>query len=211
MNKLDLSTSVTLSAPDTPDLEPAGWLLVIIPSIEADLSAATRRIWELANEGGKRVRFLGLYENTIQELVLRRQLSGISAMIQGSGIHTETEYIFGSDWVEAVYSHSHAGDIVACLANHRSGRLNRSVGDILQENIDLPIYILSSSYIRTGANLNWRSQLLFWSFSIGTIVGFLVLQARINRVTSGGLETILMLTSATLMLCTLWIWNNLFS
>jgi hypothetical protein len=209
MNKIDSrSTSITLS---TSDLEPASWLIVIIPSIEADLSAATRRIWELASEGSKRVRFIGLYENASQELVLRRQLTGISAMINSAGIYTETEYILGNDWVAAIDSHSQAGDMVACLANHRIERSNRTLSDILQANINLPIYILSSSYIRKGENSNWKSQFLFWSFSIATLSGFFLLQARINQVTSGGLEAALMLTSATLTLFILWIWNNLFS
>lgn len=212
MNKIDsLSTSVTLSPSPTSNLEPASWLIVIIPSIEADLSTATQRIWELANEGSKRVRFIGLYENSAQELVLRRQLTSISAMVNTAGIHTETEYIFGSDWVGAVYSRSQAGDIVACLANHRIGRSKRSVSDVLQANINLPIYILSSSYIRKGTALNWKSLFLFWSFSIATLIGFFLLQAYINRVTSGGLETALMLAFATLTLCLLWVWNNLFS
>lgn len=209
MNKIDsLSTSVI---PSTSDLEPASWLIVIIPSIEADLSAATRRVWELSNEGSKRVRFIGLYENATQELVLRRQLTGISAMINSAGIYTETEYIFGSDWVAAIDSHSQAGDMVACLANHHIERSNRSIGDVLQENINLPIYILSSSYIRKGENRNWKSQFFFWSFSIATLIGFFLLQARMNQVTSGGLETAFTLTFATLTLFILWVWNNLFS
>lgn len=212
MNKIDsVSTSVTLSPSSASDLEPASWLIVIVPSIEADLSLATQRIWELANEGSKRVRFIGLYENTSEELILRRQLTSIAAMVNTTGIHTETEYIFGNDWVGVVYSRSQAGDIVACLANHRVGRSNRSISDILQANINLPIYILSSSYIRKRATLNWKSQFLFWSFSIATLIGFFLLQARINQVTSGGLETALLLVGTTLMLFTLWIWNNLFS
>ena len=81
MNKLDsLSTSVTLSTSSTPVLETASWLIVIIPSIEADLTVAIQRVWELANTGNRRVRFIGLYENVAQELTLRRQLAGISAM-----------------------------------------------------------------------------------------------------------------------------------
>lgn len=212
MNKIDsLSTSVTVSPSPTSNLEPASWLIVIVPSIEADLSAATRRVWELANEGSKRVRFIGLYENATEELVLRRQLTGISAMINSAGIYTETKYIFGSDWVGAVYSHSQTGDMVACLANHRIERSNRSISEILQANINLPIYILSSSYIRKDTNPTWKSMILFWSFSIATLIGFLLLQARINQVTSGGLETAFMLTSATLTLFILWVWNNLFS
>jgi hypothetical protein len=152
-----------------------------------------------------------LYENASQELVLRRQLTSIAAMVNSAGIYTETEYIFGSDWIGAVQSRSQPGDMVACLANHRIERSNRSVSDILQANIDLPIYILSSSYIRKNASRSWRSQFLFWSFSIATLIGFFLLQARLNRVTSGGLETALMLADTTLMLFTLWVWNNLFS
>lgn len=212
MNKLNSpSTSVILSPSPASEIEAASWLIVLVPSIEADLGAATQRVWELANAGCKRVRFIGLYENAAQELTLRRQLAGMSAMVGSAGIYTETEPVSGSDWIEVVRSRSQAGDMLACLAEHRSGRLNRSVSDILRANINLPIYILSSSYIRKNTYFNWTSRLLFWPVSIATLAGFILLQTRIDRVTSGGIQTLLMLISTTLTLYMLWVWNKLFS
>jgi hypothetical protein len=43
------------------------------------------------------------------------------------------------------------------------------------------------------------------------IIGFLPVQAGIDKVTSGWLQTTLLLLSAILELCMLWMWNNLFS
>ena len=101
--------------------------------------------------------------------------------------------------------------MLACLANHRVGKLNRSLINTLQVNINLPIYILSSSYIRRDIYFNWTSRFLFWPVSLATLLGFFLLQAHIDMVTSGWIQTSLMLVCATLTLCMLWVWNNLFS
>jgi hypothetical protein len=212
MNKLNSpSISVKPSSPPTSGLELASWLIVIVPSIEAELTGATQRICQLAHGGSRRVRFIGLYENTAQELTLRRQMAGMAAIVSNEGIYTEVESVFGTDWAGIVRSRSQTGDLVACLAEHRIGRSNRSVSDLLQANIDLPFYILSSSYIRSESNFNWISQLLFWSVSIAALLGFFLLQVNIDRVTSGWTQTALILISTALELWMIWVWNNLFS
>jgi hypothetical protein len=212
MNKLNSSsTSIKLSSPSISGPELASWLIVIVPNIEAELTVATQRICQLASGGSRRVRFIGLYENTAQELTLRRQMAGMSAIVNSEGIYTETETVFGQDWVTIVRSRSQDGDMVACLAEHRTRILNRSVSDILLANINLPIYILSSSYIRDDPHRSWPSQLLFWSVSIAALLGFFLLQVSIDRVTSGWTQTVLILISAALELWMIWVWNNLFS
>src|SRR5688572_9187174 len=101
MNKLNAQpTPLTLSPASPSTLGPAHWLIVLVPNVEADLVPATRRVWELANAGGKRVRFIGLYENAAQELSLRRQMADMSAMMGSAGIYTETEVVAGSNWIE---------------------------------------------------------------------------------------------------------------
>src|SRR5690349_1872038 len=92
MNKIEpISPSVTFSpgvssvAVQSP--EPAHWIIFLVPHTETDLTTATRRVWELAHAGSSRVRFISLYENAIQEMALRRQLAGMSAMLDGAGIY----------------------------------------------------------------------------------------------------------------------------
>jgi hypothetical protein len=213
MNKLD-SISVTVS-PDFPpltaqNLEPAHWLIVLVPHTESDLSAAMRRIWELANAGSSRVRLIGLYENAIQELMLRRQLAGMSAMLGGSGIYTETKTLPGHNWVEVVRTHSQTGDLVVCFAEQRVGPRKRSLSSILQASLDLPVYILSGTHLQQDLRSNWWKPIFAWIGFLGTLAGFLLIQVRIHHLISGWGRPVLILISVCLELWIIWVWNELF-
>jgi hypothetical protein len=213
MNKLD-SISVTVP-PDFSSLtaqnpEPAHWLIVLVPHVEADLSAAMRRIWELANAGDSRVRFIGLYENSIQELTLRRQLAGLSAMLGSSGIYTETELLAGRDWVDAVRIHSQPGDLVVCFAEQRVGPLKRSLSSILQTRLDVPVYILSGGYLQDDLRSNWWKPIFAWIGFLLTLAGFFLIQVRIHHLISGWGRPVLVLISVCLELWIIWVWDKLF-
>jgi hypothetical protein len=209
MNKLDsISTSVNLS---TLSPEPANWLIVLVPGIEVDLATATQRIWELANTGSRRIRFIGLYENTAQELVLRRQLANMSAMVNNTGIYTETETLSGSDWIEAVRTRLHVGDLIVCFAEQRIGPLKRSVSSILQASLDVPIYILSGNYLQGNARFNWWTPIFAWGGFIAILAGFFLVQVRIHHLMGGWGRPVLVLISVCLELWMVWVWNNLFN
>jgi hypothetical protein len=211
MNKLDSQpASPTLStiSPSTPG--PAGWLIVLLPSVEADLTTATHRVAELANAGGKRVRFIGLYESAAQELRLRRQMAGMSGMMVNAGIYTETEAISGKNWVEAVRSYSQAGDMVVCFAQQQVGPFRRSLSDVLQASLDVPVYILSEPHFQKNERFNWPTQLLAWAGFLAIIGGFLLLQVRMHPLTDGWVRTALVLISVTLEFWMIWAWNSLF-
>jgi hypothetical protein len=214
MNKLD-SISVTVS-PDfssvtAQPLKPADWLIVLVPHTEADLSAAICRIWELANAGGNRIRLIGVHENAIQEPTLRRQLAGMSAMLGSGGIYTETEILAGHDWVDIVRTHSQAGDLVVCFAEQRVGPLNRSLSSVLQSSLDVPVYILSGTYLQNNVRSNWWAELVAWSGFIAILAGFFLVQVRIHHLIAGWARPILILISVYLELWMIWVWNKLFS
>ena len=134
----------------------------------------------------------------------------MAAMLSNAGIYTETEIASGNDWAKIVRSRSHVGDMVACFANHRVGLLNLSLSNILQTQLDLPIYILSSSYLRKETRLNWRAQLLAWAGFIAVPLGFFLLQIRIDKLTSGWVQLTLLIASVALELWMIWVWNSLF-
>jgi hypothetical protein len=215
MNKLEpISTSIKLStdfsvAGQSP--EAADWLIVLVPHTEADLSAATRRVWELANAGSSRVRFIGLYENAIQELTLRRQLAGMSAMLGSTGIYTETETLSGNDWAEVVRTRWHAGDLIVCFAEQRVGPLKRSLSSLLQSSLDVPIYILSDIHLQNDVHSNWWAGIFAWGGFIAILAGFFLLQVRIHHLVAGWGRPALVLISICLELWMVWVWNKLFS
>jgi hypothetical protein len=214
MNKLD-PISITLSPGFSSiagqSTEPASWLIVLIPPVEADLSVAVRRVWELASAGSGRVRFIGLYENPVQEMALRRQLAGMSAMLGSAGIYTETEALAGNDWAEVVRARWQVGDLILCFAEQRVGSLKRSLSSILQSSLDAPIYILSGAYTHRELSSNWWAGIFAWGGFIAILAGFFLVQVRIHHLMDGLGRAVLVLISVCLELWMVWVWNNLFN
>jgi len=113
MNKLDVSPpALTVSPASFSSLEPVRRLIVLVPTLEADLILVTRRVWELANTTDAHVQFLGLYSDPSQEPSLRRELVTMSAMVNDGRVSAEADAVFGKDWVDVVKTYYQAGDMV---------------------------------------------------------------------------------------------------
>lgn len=219
MNKLDSgSRSLTLSSASQSDpstrsgrrLEPARRLIVLVPYFEADLIPATRRIWELADAMGARVQFISLYSDATQESSLRRGLTTMSAMVKDGRVSAEAEVIFGKDWVEVVRSRWQAGDMVVCFAEQHVGLLRKPLSQILQSDLNVPLYILSGLYPQNDSRSNWLAQIAAWTGSIAIIFGFFVLQVKIDHLVKDWTHIILLMLSIPVEVWMIWIWNSLF-
>ncbi len=211
MNRLDTS-SVSLAYPAVshPDLGPARRLIVLIPA-EADTTAATRRIWELANALECPILFLSLYTDAVQEASLRRQLVTMSAMIQNDKVCAEVRVEAGSNWVNAVKSSLRDDDMIVCFAEQRAGPLHKPLSQILQANLSTPVYILSGLYSRDLPQPSLFSQILSWAGSIGIIAGAFLLQIRIVSLSEDWAQTTLLILSVIGEVLAIWGWNSLFS
>src|SRR4026209_2078328 len=125
MNKLDLRpTSLTYATQPNIELESARRLIVLVPE-DMDYSAATRRIWELANATGMHVQLLGLCNDAAEEPGLRRVLVAMSFLLQDGRIFVETNVAIGTSWVDAVKFRCQTGDMIVCCAEQRAGLLHR--------------------------------------------------------------------------------------
>lgn len=211
MNKLNYEHQVlTMPFVSQSDIEPARRLIVLVLDLEADLTFVVRRVWELANATGAHVDFIGLYSDPTQELRLRRELVTLSAMVNYGRVSAETEVIFGRDWVGAVKSRWQAGDLVVCLDEKPVGLSHKPLSQILQSDLDVPLYILSGLDSKNNLRSNWLSQVIAWLSAIAIIFGFFVLQASIYHLAKDWLQTIILLLTIPAELWTIWVWNNLF-
>src|SRR5215212_6492533 len=95
---------LTVSYESSSDLKPAHRLIVPILDPETDLTTVIHRVWELANATGSDVKFIGLCNESIQELVFRRTLVTIAAMMNDDHVYADSEIVFGRDWVSALKS-----------------------------------------------------------------------------------------------------------
>jgi len=177
--------------------------------MESDYMPAIRRIWELANAQHARVQFLGLCKDAAKEPSLHRQLVTMSALM-GDEVSTEAKVEIGMSWVDAVKRNSQTGDMIVCFEEQRAGLLHRPLSQILESNLNFPVYILSGLYPQKSKS-NWLSQVSVWSGFIGIIIGFYILQVKIDQLPKDWIQNGLLIFSIILEFSLIWVWNNLFS
>jgi hypothetical protein len=207
MNKLDVSSPILTLAPVA---EFAHRLIVLVPNLEVDLTAVAHRVWALANATDAHVQFIGLYSDAAQEPSLRRELVTMSGMVKDDRVSTEVEAILGNDWVDVVKTHYQAGDLVLCFAEHRTGLSRRPLSEILQSELNMPVYILSELYPRNDSHSNLPAQITAWAGLIAIIFGCLVLQVKIGQLAKDWTHTLLLFLSIPFEVWMIWIWNSLF-
>src|SRR6266540_5906630 len=172
--------------------EPARRLIVLVSDLESDYMPSIRRISELANAQRANVQFLGLCKDTRQELSLRRVLATMSMMMQLGGVSAEAKVEIGTNWVDVVKRNYQTGDMIVCFAEQRVGLLHRPLSQILESNLDFPVYILSGLYPQKYKS-NWLAQVIAWLGSIGIIAGFGLLQVKMMQVSEGWVQTLLLI------------------
>ncbi len=206
MKHVDTTPPVfTLSSASLLNPEPARRLIVLVPSLELDLGAMTRKVWDLADTMKLSILFLGLYRDPSQESSFRRELATMSAMVSDSRMSAEVELLQGSDWVNTVRSHYRTGDLVVCPAGVGSGLSHKSLSQTLQTQLNVPLYILSGLVTPAKAERpKWLQRIAAWIGSIAILLGFFAIQAGLSS------NIVLMSLSIVLEIVAIGVWNSLF-
>lgn len=196
----------------SPSLEGQATRRLIIPvqNPEANLNDIVRRIWELADTTGADVKFIGVCANTTQELVLRRTLTTISALVNDEHVYAEYEIVLGKDFVHAVQSRLQPGDSIVCWGESHTGTWRKPVNPLLQEDFGIPVYFISGSAPTAIARPSWVTQLFLWIGLFVIIAGFFWLQVQIGNLNvSDSAATILQVISVAGEIALIWLWNSL--
>ena len=211
MNKLDVSPpTFTVFPASFSELQPVRRLIVIVPESEVDSALAVRKIWELANALESRIQFLGLSKDAEHEPSVRRQVVTLSAMVGDENIPVESKIEIGNDWLNAVKSEWHEGDVIVCYAEHRSGLTRRPLSQILESNLNATVYVLGGFHQEVHMRASWIFDTLAWAGSIAIILGFFWLQSKLGQFSTDWAYSTLLYISLFAEAGSIWAWNNLF-
>ena len=211
MNKLDVSPpTFTVFPASFSDLQPVRRLIVLVPESEVDSALAVRKIWELANALESRVQFLGLSKDAEHEPSVRRQVVTLSAMVGDENIPVESKIEIGNDWLNAVKSEWHEGDVIVCYAEHRSGLTRRPLSQILESNLNATVYVLGGFHQEVHMRASWIFNTLAWAGSIAIILGFFWLQSKLGQFSTDWAYSTLLYISLIAEAGSIWAWNSLF-
>lgn len=213
MNKLDLNQQeYNVSPASSADLQTANRLIVLVPEFEADTAIVARKIRDTAKALESRVQLIGLSKDAAHEPGIRRQLVTLSAMVEDATILVESTIEYGNSWLNAVSTNWQPGDVVVCFAEQRAGLGSKPLHQILQSNLNVPVYVLSGIQIQPERQRPaWLSSVLAWSGSISLILGFFWLQAQLIQSAQNGIQNALLYGSLILEAGSIWFWNNLFN
>jgi hypothetical protein len=139
---------------------------------------------------------------------MRRSLSTFSAVINNGTVPAQTEVVVGRDVASIVKSRWHPGDMVICIEEQPSAFGRKSLQQMLSQDPDMPLYILSGMRTRPDARPAWLFQAAAWIGSLAIIFGFLVLQARIPA-WAGSLAPALQIISLPVEVILIMAWNSL--
>ena len=193
-----------------PRLDPEEFhhLILLVPA-GSDCTSVTRRICSMAKQTNSCIQLLGLYKNTSDELVLRRELVMAAALIRDANVFVEIVFEQGTDWVAAVRRSYQRGDLIVCLFDQPIGIRQKPLSQILERNFDAPVYILSKGQLLTAKSRIF-SPLIAWSGLIVIIAGFFFLQIKVTQLTNSGFQTLLLLLLLIPEIRIIQIWNSIF-
>lgn len=191
-------------------LDPEGFrqLIILVPA-NTDCVAVTRRICKLAIDANTCIQLLGLYQDEEEELALRRELAMASALIRDARVYVEITVERGSDWVKAVRSLYHTGDMIACITDQSTGLRRKPLSQILESTFKTTTHILSETPVQKQKS-NLLSQVIAWAGLIAIVGGFFILQVDVTRMPRDGFQTLLLIL---LLVPEIWLvqaWNSFF-
>lgn len=210
MTQLDIQNrSMTLPLKAATGIGTIHRLIVLVPGLDADFTAMGQRVWELANATGAHVMFLSLWHDPAEEPGLRRGLVTLSASMNSGHVSAEAETVYGKDWVQAVKVLCQPGDVIVCLAERRQGLWKKPLSQILESNLEIPIYILSGLYAQDESYFSWPARAAAWMGFIAIMLGSLILQVKIYQLANNWTALWMVLATA-LEFWLIGVWNNLF-
>lgn len=182
--------------------------LIVLISPDTDTSRMPHRIWKLADAASMHVLLLGLGGSDETEPSLRRGMVTLAALLQNEKVATDIQLENVTGWVEAVGVHFQPGDMIVCPADAHAGLFRRSLREILETELNAPVYVLSNQHPQDFAP-TWKSEIMAWSGFSGLLFAFGLLQLKITHSTSGGFQTLLLMLSTVLEFWLFGVWGNL--
>ena len=181
-------------------------LVVPVPSSDLDEAAFGQLVWRLATGADFGVLLLAKVREPQEELMIRRRLTTLAALMRRRLRPVETTVVYQSTWIRAMRQVRGPGDVVVCPAEESSAgrKRRRTLADKVVVELKMPVYLLDEF----GPDLDPRptfrlAQILAWAAPLSLLAIFGGVQIQIVIQTQGWLQTLLLVTTVGLELATL--------
>jgi len=181
-------------------------LVVPVPSSDLDEAAFGQLVWKLSTGADVGVLLLAKVREPQEELMIRRRLTTLAALMQRRLRLVETTIVYESTWIRAVPQVRRPGDVVVCPAEELpAGRMGRrTLADRVVVELEMPAYLLDGFRLDLDPHPPFRlAQVLAWAAPLSLLALFGGVQIQIVVQTQGWLQTLLLVTTVGLELATL--------
>jgi hypothetical protein len=181
-------------------------LVVPVPSSDLDEPAFGQLVWRLATGADFGVLLLAKVREPQEELMIRRRLTTLAALVRRRQRPVETTVVYQSTWIRAIRQVRRPGDVVVCPAEEfpasRKGR--RTLADKVVVELEMPAYLLDEFRPDLDAHPPFHlAQILAWAAPLFLLAAFGGVQIQIVVQTQGWLQTLLLVTTVGLELAAL--------
>jgi hypothetical protein len=207
-----LVTSLLMPEGATPP--PARRLVVLVPDLDLDESALSRRVWNLAAPNKLAVLFLGLSSSASEEPHARRQLATLAALTRDDWVKVSTTLAAETNWLKALRPLLRGGDLIVCHAEQTAPgwRGARPLGRTLCQTLETPVYLLEGFYAGDpGQVARPGARLMFWGGAVVILASAFWLQVQIATLPKNWAESALMLLSVVAECGLVGLWSQLFN
>lgn len=211
MKTIDAMPQAFASAPASPpNLKPASRLIVLVPETEAEPAILARKLRELAKALESRIQLLGLSPDAAYEPSIRRRLVTLSSLVEDTDICVETTVEIGNNWLGAIQSHWHNGDVIVCFAEHYVEFSGRSIYKILESKLEAPVYLIAGlDQHLEPARPSWGAHIAAWAGSAAVLLAFFALQYKIVQLPQGSFRDLLLYATIFAESGSIWAWNHI--
>ena len=181
-------------------------LVVPVPSSDLDEAAFGQLVWRLATGADFGVLLLAKVREPQEELMIRRRLTTLAALMRRRLRPVETAVVYESTWIRAVRQVRRPGDVVVCPAKEprAGGRARRTLADKVVVEVKMPVYLLDEFRPDLDPRPTFRLvRILAWAAPLSLLAIFGGVQIQIVIQTQGWLQTLLLVTTVGLELVTL--------
>jgi hypothetical protein len=218
---LQISHALQVSNPSEPSGSETARLVVVIREVEEEAMLAGR-ILQVAESRGLAILLVGIAPDSSGASALRRKLVTIAAFIgeeltrTGSGVKSsvgahapDIRVEQGRNWLAGVRMLLTPSDTLACYSAENIRTTDKPMDDVLGTALNRPIYTFTGLHRPPRSSRNYLSQAAAWVGSLGSIVAFFAMQARIVVALHGLAQSFLLFLALAAEIGCIWLLNSL--
>jgi hypothetical protein len=186
-------------------------LVILVPDVDLDEGALSRRVWTLAAADRLAVLYLGLSRSDVEAPRARRRLASLAALTRDDWVNVNTALAVEVDWLDALGPVLQSGDLIVCHTEQtlRGWGGPLPLGNHLCQHLQKPVHLLEGFYaVDPLTPASPLGRFIFWGGSVVILAAAFWLQVQISALPKNWAEGTLMALSVVAECGLIGLWSR---